>query len=317
MQGSGSQRKQRQASTHAGAPMGLCRCGLRLAFISLPLAPHTTGNDAGQQWDVMSVARSQQRPLGRTAEELYNAAHALEKSHTDDPGAAAHYRWALDLQPDMVAAHINLGNLLDSHGQLAEAAEHYRAARRAAPNFQMAALNLGNTYNRLSRTEEAAEALMTAVQIDPTNWQASLNMGNTLCALGRLPQAVELYTQLQQAQPTNPAYCFRLAYLMLQSGDIKAAAHMAREALRLEDSYVPALWVLGVASSSGGGYGSGLTERGIDNPSFARLASLLGEGDENALPHPVYASARDANLLKCPSWDEAVSEIRHAHVHSS
>ena len=52
-----------------------------------------------------------------------------------------------------------------------------------------------------------------------------------------------------------------------------------------------------------------VSESGIGNPSFARLAKLLGEGDENELAQPVYASARDTNLMKCPSWDEVGNKL--------
>ena len=132
--------------------------------------------------------------------------------------AAAHYSWALELQPDMFPARINLGNILDSHGQLEEAAHQYRAAHRAQPRAQLAALNLGNTLNRLSLHEEAAEALSTAVQIDPSHWQASLNLGNTFCALAQLSRATDLYTRLVRAHPHISSYIFRLAYYQLIGG---------------------------------------------------------------------------------------------------
>jgi tetratricopeptide (TPR) repeat protein len=146
----------------------------------------------------------------------------------DDAQAAANYRWALDLQPGLFAANINLGNLLDTHGELEEAAEYYRRAAKAEPRAQLAVNNLGNTMNRMARHSEAVAALSTAVRLDPSNWQASLNLGarrprprpsalrlyarkaeawhhrrlgNSLCAKGDLQSAVQLYQSVVRANP--------------------------------------------------------------------------------------------------------------------
>jgi tetratricopeptide (TPR) repeat protein len=93
---------------------------------------------SGQQWDLLSAYRGggTVAPQSQTAEELYHRAYTLQKEEKDSL-AAAHYAWALDLNPSLFPAHINLGNLLDSHGQLQEAAHHYRAAQRAQPRAQV------------------------------------------------------------------------------------------------------------------------------------------------------------------------------------
>jgi tetratricopeptide (TPR) repeat protein len=206
--------------------------------LPLPLLPLLLlcAGGALAQWDVMHAWRTGARPPGLSAEQLYEAAHGLQGA--DDAGAAARYRWALELSPRLFAAHINLGNILDSHGQLEEAAHHYREAHAAAPRAQLAALNLGNTLNRLSRRTQAAEALSTAVQLDPSHWQASLNLGNTMCAMGQLSQAVELYTALCAQHPQHPSYLFRLAYLLLVSGERRAAAERAAACLAVSAATV-------------------------------------------------------------------------------
>ena len=219
--------------------------------------------------------------------------------------AAAHYSWALELQPDMFPARINLGNILDSHGQLEEAAHQYRAAHRAQPRAQLAALNLGNTLNRLSLHEEAAEALSTAVQIDPSHWQASLNLGNTFCALAQLSRATDLYTRLVRAHPHISSYIFRLAYYQLIGGQRSAAAATAADCLEVEPHHGPCMWVHGSATG-------GLTEAGIGAPSFARLSSLMASTDENELLDTLYTPLRDANLVKIGNWDSVGNKFELA-----
>ena len=74
---------------------------------TLPLLLLCAGG-ALARWDVMYTWRTEARPPGLSAEQLYEAAHGLQGA--DDAGAAARYRWALELSPRLFAAHINLGN---------------------------------------------------------------------------------------------------------------------------------------------------------------------------------------------------------------
>eukprot|EP01050_Picozoa_sp_SAG11_P025365 SAG11_NODE_5698_length_1484_cov_1.132130_1_plen_225_part_00 len=213
-----------------------------LGAVLTSLAPWTTAVHGASEWDILQLWRSRARPLGKSAEQFYHegcdtvcwcrffivryirSAHLVQRhasghaccccrhaqQKTDAQLAAANYKWALELQPSMFAANINLGNLLDTHGELEEAASYYRSATRAAPRAPLAWLNLGNTNNRMSRHKEAVAALSAAVEIDPANWQGSLNLGNSLCGLGDLPRVVELYRALVARNPQMPEYVFRL-----------------------------------------------------------------------------------------------------------
>jgi hypothetical protein len=272
----------------------------RLCLLLPPLllaAQHSAADQPRDdaQFDILSASRTLTRPRSGGPEDLYYLAHGLQKQKRD-ADAAAHYVWALDLDPKLFPARINLGNILDNHGQLEEAAHQYRAAHALQPRALLAAQNLGNTLNRLGLREEALQALRTAVHIDPGNWQASLNAGNTLCALARLSQAIELYAALVRTHPQISTYLFRLAYLRLISGDRRQAEIMAEECIRVEAHHGPCLWVHGIATS-------GLTDRGIGSSSFALLASLMASTDENELLDSVYVPLRDANLMKIGDWD--------------
>eukprot|EP01043_Picozoa_sp_COSAG02_P020494 COSAG02_NODE_1014_length_15195_cov_11.098105_2_plen_327_part_00 len=275
-------------------------CSAQLLSLLLPLMlllsdTVSAEQGGGAQWDILSKSRLLTRPPSVGPEELYRRAHGLQKDKRD-ADAAAHYSWALALEPKLFPARINLGNILDNHGQLEEAAEQYRAAHVLQPKALLAAQNLGNTLNRLGLREEALQALRSAVHIDPGNWQASLNTGNTLCAMGQLPQAVELYAALVKAHPHISSYLFRLAYLQLINGDRKDAEITAEECIRVEAHHGPCLWVHGIATS-------GITDRGIGSSSFVRLAALMASTDENELLESVYVPLRDANLVKIGDWD--------------
>src|SRR5208283_728347 len=71
----------------------------------------------------------------------YNLAVAMaSRGQFDD--AIAHYRKALEIEPDHVAAHNNLGLALAGRGQVDEAIAHYQKALEVNPDYAEAHNNL-------------------------------------------------------------------------------------------------------------------------------------------------------------------------------
>ena len=68
--------------------------------------------------------------------------------------AVESFRAALRLQPNLAAAHINLGDLLAQDGKDAEAAEHLEEAIRLAPNDDRALKLLREVRTRLPMKKE-------------------------------------------------------------------------------------------------------------------------------------------------------------------
>lgn len=124
------------------------------------------------------------------AEELFLAASALDTgSETQMEEAAALYRRALEADPWLVAALINLGNIHYARGRLAEAQALYEQAAQAAPEFFEAHYNLANVLHDLGRLEEAAGAYAAALQIDPAHADAHFYLAVTLEKVGRSSEA--------------------------------------------------------------------------------------------------------------------------------
>ena len=68
--------------------------------------------------------------------------------------AVAHYRVAIRVQPDNVAAHVNLANSLARLGNLTEAIDHYREALRLNPGDKLAEINLSRALEAKKRTPD-------------------------------------------------------------------------------------------------------------------------------------------------------------------
>jgi tetratricopeptide (TPR) repeat protein len=98
--------------------------------------------------------------------------------------AMAAYRRALEIDPDLVDAHVNLGRLLHERGETVEAERHYRLALATRPEDTTAAYNLGVVLQDLGRLREAAEAYVAALDLDRTLADAHFNLAGIYEQLG-------------------------------------------------------------------------------------------------------------------------------------
>jgi Tfp pilus assembly protein PilF len=128
------------------------------------------------------------RAVEPTAEELCDRAAELE---TSAPAAAMDlYRRALELDPGLADAHVNLGRLYHRTNEPGRAEAHYRDAVRAAPDDPVPHFNLGVLLEDLGHREEAALAYRQALKRDPEFTDAHCNLGLLLESLGRRQEAV-------------------------------------------------------------------------------------------------------------------------------
>lgn len=106
----------------------------------------------------------------RTAPEVtsyrYNFARALGVLGRA-PEAIVHYRVVLKQQPDLAAAHNDLGLLLAKTGQRDEAAVHLRETLRLQPSNPPAHYQLGKLLAAGGQTAEASEHLKAALRLRP------------------------------------------------------------------------------------------------------------------------------------------------------
>jgi tetratricopeptide (TPR) repeat protein len=117
-----------------------------------------------------------------TADEWYEQGCDLEDSAPEEAMAA--YRRALQLNPDLPDAHLNLGRMLHERGEVGGAEMHYRLALGARPDDATAAYNLGVALQDQERLEEAAQAYRMALTGDDGNADAHFNLSVVYEKLG-------------------------------------------------------------------------------------------------------------------------------------
>jgi tetratricopeptide (TPR) repeat protein len=136
------------------------------------------------------------------AEEQFRVASALDDG---DPAkleeAAAAYRKALEIDPYLVAALINLANIHYSRDELAEAQALYERAIGLESDFFEAHFNLGNIYHDLGRFREAQACYREALRLNPFYADAHFYLAVSFEKMGRSDEARPHWRAYQQLAP--------------------------------------------------------------------------------------------------------------------
>jgi tetratricopeptide (TPR) repeat protein len=136
------------------------------------------------------------------AEEYFRTGSALDtgEESTRDQAAAA-YRKALEFDPGLVAALINLANIHYSRDEMAEAQALYERAIGLEPDFFEAHFNLGNIHHDLGRFAEARLCYQEALRLNPTYADAHFYMAVVLEKMGFSAEARPYWRGYRQLAP--------------------------------------------------------------------------------------------------------------------
>jgi tetratricopeptide (TPR) repeat protein len=155
---------------------------------------------------VIRPASANRKAIGereaRLAEEYFRTASALDDGDEAKlEEAAAAYRKALELDPYLAAALINLANIHYSRTELAEAQALYERAIGIEPDFFEAHFNLGNIYHDLGRFSEAQSCYREALRLNPFYPDAHFYLAVTFEKTGQSPDARPHWLAYQQLAP--------------------------------------------------------------------------------------------------------------------
>ena len=136
------------------------------------------------------------------AEDYFRAASALDEGDdSTKEEAAVAYRKALEHDPYLVAALINLANIHYSRDELAEAQALYERAIGFESDFFEAHFNLGNIYHDLGRFPEAQACYQEVLRLNPSYADAHFYLAVTLEKTGLSQEARPHWRAYQQLAP--------------------------------------------------------------------------------------------------------------------
>jgi len=135
------------------------------------------------------------------------AAHTLLGSALLEVGqrveALAETNRAIELDPNDAHAYVSLGNIDGAMRRYTEAIKAYKQAVNLDPNYLGAYINLGIAYGTIVRFAESAEAFQRALRIDPNNWSALNGLGIAQFRLGQHDEGIE---SVRRAVRLNPRF---------------------------------------------------------------------------------------------------------------
>ena len=137
------------------------------------------------------------------AEEYFLKGSALDVDESRHNAAATWYRKALEIDPYLVPALINLANIHYGKDELAEAQALYERAIGLDPDFFEAHFNLGNIYHDLGRFPEAATCYRTALDLNARYADAHFYLAITLEKTGHSGEAKPHWRAYQQLSPNG------------------------------------------------------------------------------------------------------------------
>jgi tetratricopeptide (TPR) repeat protein len=169
------------------------------------LEPHRARRDAAAA-PAAGRDRSSQFPIGDPQSALA-AKYFVEGSRLDDgeeqtmESAAAAYRKALIIDPDLVPAIVNLANIHYARDELIEAQALYERAIGLEMDCFEAHFNLGNILHDLGRFDRALLCYRDAVALNPSYPDAHFYLAVTLEKTGHSPEAKPHWKTYQELAP--------------------------------------------------------------------------------------------------------------------
>ncbi|NET26208.1 tetratricopeptide repeat protein [Okeania sp. SIO1I7] len=130
------------------------------------------------------------------------------------------YKKALEIKPDFVQVHANLGTIFAQQQQWEKAIQYYRRAIAIKPEFAGAYRNLAKIYTQLNQSAAAAECLYQVLRLEPGKATAEefLYTGNTLNENGQLEQAIACYQGAIQLKPQLVEASYKLGEILIHNG---------------------------------------------------------------------------------------------------
>ena len=142
------------------------------------------------------------QPEPSDAEEFFLGASILDDGDpTNFDEASIAYRRALEVDPYLVPALINLANIHYSRDEIAEAQALYERAIALEPDVFEAHFNLGNIFHDLGRYAEAQACYRDALKLNPAYADAHFYLAVTLEKNGQSRDARAHWKAYQQLAP--------------------------------------------------------------------------------------------------------------------
>lgn len=215
--------------------------------------------------------------------EAHNNLGAAFKAKGQLDDAITSYQKALKIKPDYAEAHNNLGIAQQEKYDLDDAITSFEAALQIAPNYADAYFNLGSALKEKGLLAKAILSFEKGLQFKPNHAEAHNHLGNTLQLSSRLEDACVSYKKALHFQPSLTETYLNLGNVFIALGNVEDAIANYKSALKLKPDYAEAYR----------GYTSAVTFKAEDEYT-ARIPELLNSKtlSENDQMHLSFAQSK-------------------------
>ncbi|MGE0882674.1 MAG: tetratricopeptide repeat protein [Blastocatellales bacterium] len=162
----------------------------------------------------------------------------LESSGQIAESIVEHER-ALEINPWLVQAHINLISLYGRIGQVEKAERAYRAAIGINPDLADSYYNYGVLVFGQDRFKEAAQAFQKCLQLNPYYAEAHHNYAVIIEREGKLDEAAMHYRKAIENKPGYRSAHFHLGRILVNQNKMSEAIEQFQQTLTPEDEETP------------------------------------------------------------------------------
>lgn len=150
------------------------------------------------------------------------------------------FREATRLRPDHAGAHNGLASTLVAQKRLTEAAVEFENAARLAPDNPLPLHSLGRMYQYTGETKKALDAYGRALKVTPGFTAALLDRGDLYATNNQPDLALADYTEALKRSPKSPVAHFRLGMFYHGRNQGAEAAAEYRATIEADPRYAPA-----------------------------------------------------------------------------
>jgi lipopolysaccharide assembly protein B len=204
------------------------------------------------QWDEAAAIRERLTQIARPSMQArHQAIHAFlenelgvqARDRGDQIGAARHFQAAIDLDPRVAPAYLNLGDLREQQGDSAAAVGVWRRLAKVAPERAYLVFDrLHAAYDRAGDDSSFAEFCRALVHETPQDWRARLALGVHLRERGDARGALDLLLDALAHNPhsvsIHQAIWETLTALHLPRSDMNRYMDVSRDAVFYRDPHI-------------------------------------------------------------------------------
>ena len=207
-------------------------------------------------------------------------------------------RKAIQLNGQLVVAHVNLGVILVDQGHLQQGIDEYHKALDIEKNYSLAHNDLGIALHRIHQDDRAMAELQEAIKDDPNSALPYVSIGNILHDSGDNDGAI---MDFQKAIKINPHYAVahnNLGNALRSAGKTDEAIAEFKESIKQDPKYALPHRNLGAA----------LHAAGKDDEAIAEYNETIELDPQDAAAH----NNLGVSLRALGKYDEAIAEYRAA-----